>query len=76
MAGDDNLDLAEFERRLFPSPVGTWTPDDWHALFATAQQLADKYGKEYVLAMVNELVPVGAGPTTVMADAIRHSTRA
>ena len=76
MAGDDDLDLAEFERRLFPTPVGTWTPDDWYALFATAQQLADEYGKEYVLAMVNELVAVGAGPTTVMADAIRHSIRA
>ena len=72
----DDIDLLELERRLFPKPVGTWTPDDWAMFFATAQQLVDEYGKEHILAMVNELVFVEAGPTTVMADAIRHSIRA
>ncbi|HXO54347.1 MAG TPA: hypothetical protein VN888_25750 [Mycobacterium sp.] len=42
----------------------------------TAQKLVDNYGKEHVLALVNELVLADAGATTVMADPIRHSVRA
>jgi len=53
---DDVLDLSELERRLFPKPAHTWTPDDWFAFFACAQQLADKYGKDQILAMVDELL--------------------
>ena len=53
---DDVLDLSELERRLFPKPADTWTPDDWFAFFACAQQLADKYGKDQILAMVDEFV--------------------
>ena len=68
---DDLADLSEVERRLFPQPVGTWTPDDWAAFFAIAQRLADQYGKEHIVALVDELVLVGAGPTREMADAIR-----
>jgi hypothetical protein len=71
-----DLDMIELERRLFPKPVDTWTPDDWAAFFVTAQELVDEYGKEHVLAIVNELVLAGAGATAVMADAIRHSVRA
>jgi hypothetical protein len=72
----DDLDITEPERQLFPKPVGTWTPDDWATFFVTAQKLVDNYGKEHVLALVNELVLADAGATTVMADAIRHSVRA
>ena len=68
---DDLADLSEVERRLFPQPVDTWTPDDWATFFATAQRLADQYGKEHIMALVDELVLVGAGPTREMADAIR-----
>ena len=25
----DVFDITELERRLFPKPVDTWTPDDW-----------------------------------------------
>ncbi|MDT5320317.1 MAG: hypothetical protein QOD88_2839 [Mycobacterium sp.] len=71
----DLADPSELERRLFPKPVDRWRPGDWVAFFATAQQLADQYGKEHVLAMVEELVRVDAGPTREMADAIRHSIR-
>jgi hypothetical protein len=46
----------KLERQLFPKPVGTWTPDDWATFFVTAQKLVDNYGKEHVLALVNELV--------------------
>jgi hypothetical protein len=72
----DDLDLPELERRLFPKPVSIWTPSDWYAFFATAQQLADVYGKDRILAMVEELVFIGAEATTLTADAIRHSIRA
>jgi hypothetical protein len=72
---DDVLDLSELERRLFPKPADTWTPDDWFAFFASAQQLADKYGKDQIVAMVDELLLIGAGPTKEMADAVRHSVR-
>jgi hypothetical protein len=72
---DDLPDLSQLERCLFPKPADTWTPDDWAAFFATAQQLADQYGKEHTVAMVDELVLLDAGPTREMADAIRHSIR-
>jgi hypothetical protein len=72
---DGVLDLFELERRLFPKPADTWTPDDWFAFFAAAQQLADKYGKDQIVAMVEELLLIGAGPTKEIADAIRHSVR-
>jgi hypothetical protein len=72
---DDLADLSEVERRLFPKRSDTWTPDDWFTFFATAQRLADQYGKEHIVAMVDELLLVGTGPTKEMADAIRHSIR-
>jgi hypothetical protein len=72
---DDVLDIAELEQRLFPKPVGTWGPEDWLVFFATAQQLADRYGKDQIVAMVDELLLIGAGPTKEMADAIRFSVR-
>jgi hypothetical protein len=66
---DDLADLSEVERRLFPKPADTWTPNDWFTFFATAQRLADQYGKERIVALVDELVLVGAGPTR---DGRRH----
>ncbi|MET0701138.1 MAG: hypothetical protein ABWY93_15890 [Mycobacterium sp.] len=69
------LDIAEFERRLFPRPVDVWSPDDWAAFFAVAQKLVDEYGKDEVLAAVSDLVLAGvAAPSAV--DAIRHSVQA
>jgi hypothetical protein len=64
------------ERRLFARPADEWTPDDWFSFFGTAQILADKYGRDQVLTLVNELVSIGAGATAATADAIRHSIRA
>lgn len=71
-----DLDLAEIEQRLFSKPVDTWTPDEWWKFLATAQRLVDDYGKESVLAAVNELALLDVGYARTIADVIRHSTRA
>jgi len=60
----------------FPSRSAPGHPTTGATFFVTAQKLVDNYGKEHVLALVNELVLADAGATTVMADPIRHSVRA
>ncbi|CAN5779752.1 hypothetical protein BH09ACT7_BH09ACT7_33420 [soil metagenome] len=70
-----DLDIAELERRLFPRPVDAWLPDEWAAFFVQAQSLVDEYGKDHILAMVDDLVLAGAAATPAAADAIRHSIR-
>jgi hypothetical protein len=50
-------------------------PTTGQRFFATAKQLADQYGEEHIVSMVDELVLLDAGPTSETADAIRHSIR-
>ena len=72
----DDVDLVELEARLLPKPLAEWTPDDWPGFVGTAQSLADKYGKELILATLEELALIHGSEARVLGDVIRHSVRA
>jgi hypothetical protein len=72
----DDFDITQLEEILFPpdKPVSTWTAEDLGACGERVQALHDRYGKDRIEAMRQDLMGVNSGALRALADAIKRGT--